>query len=171
LGQLRFFIYRWGSFNWRGACGRGRSLFEKSSAKTFLGGTAELCVIFGEKLSLLPQSERNTGKRKRAFFFPYFSRTVRILFACEKNPHENDLDSSRQRVWEKSIEDGRIVFEGIAASLEKSFCGAFFKKRPRCLQRCAHRRRTRYPQLIFGRPPLIFHRIQPRGALEKTVEI
>jgi len=65
--------------------GAGRSLFEKSSAKTFLLGPASLCVIFGGEALLLLQSEAHRGKRKLAFFCPYVSRTEGILFAREKN--------------------------------------------------------------------------------------
>ena len=52
------------------ACGREGSLFEKSSAKTFLTGQLYFASFLEEKPWLLLQSARTTGKRKRAFFFP-----------------------------------------------------------------------------------------------------
>jgi len=41
----------------------------------FSGGQLNVASFFEEKLWLLLKSERNTGKRKLAFFCPYFSRT------------------------------------------------------------------------------------------------
>ena len=81
-----------------GALRRGGSLCEKSSAKTFLGGTAGLCVIFGGEALASPPVREKYGQKKASFLLPVFLSDRGILFAGEKNPLENDLDSSRQWV-------------------------------------------------------------------------
>ena len=56
----------------QGALRRGGSLFEKSSAKTFLRGTAVLCVIFGGEALASPPVRENYGKKKASFLLPVF---------------------------------------------------------------------------------------------------
>ena len=84
--------------------GRGRlrargSLFEKSSAKTFLVGTAVLCVIFGGEALASPPVREKYGQKKASFLLPVFLSDLGDSFRFAKRIPENDLDSFRPRGW------------------------------------------------------------------------
>jgi len=64
-----------------GALRRGGSLFEKSFAKTFLRGTAELCVIFGGEALVSPPVQDEYGQKKASFLLPVFVLDPGILSA------------------------------------------------------------------------------------------
>jgi len=110
------------------ACGRGGSLFEKSSAKTFFEGTAVGGVIFGREALLLCQSETQTGKRKRAFFCPSVSRAEGILIASDKNPPKMTWIAPRRSFFggvKRKFSIG--LLRGCKPSLQK-FLRSFFQK-------------------------------------------
>ena len=58
-----------------GRCGAEGRFLKKAPQKLFCGGQLDGASFFEEKPRLLLKSDRNTGKRKLAFFCPYFSRT------------------------------------------------------------------------------------------------
>ena len=105
--------------------GAGRSLFEKSSAKTFLPGTAVCCVIFGGEALLLRQSETQTGTRKRAFLCPFVFRTMGILIACDKNPPKMTWIAPRRAFYAK-------VYLWASEGRNTSFAKVFAHFRRKC---------------------------------------
>jgi len=112
------------------ACGRGRSLFAKSSAKTFLSGTAVHCVILGGEALASPPVRDTLDQKKASFLLPYVSRTWGILFASEKNPPEMTWIAHERAFFWGEMNKGLMPDLDVTPIplLQKFFAELFFKK-------------------------------------------
>ena len=104
-----------------GALRRGGSLFVKSSAKTFLGGTAVVCVIFGGEALASPPVRAKYGQKKASFLLPVFGSDLGDSFRLRKESPENDLDSTRFCVFWGICKGGADFGGELRTLLQKFF--------------------------------------------------
>ena len=99
-----------------GAAARG-SLFEKSSAKTFLEGDSGTLRHFLRRSFGFSSSPREIRAKESKLSFARISFGPKDAFRKRKASFENDLDSARQRACGKVIENIFTNTAGTAAPL------------------------------------------------------